>query len=277
MLLVFLSLKKPQNKFNFFNFNSASQGNTHSNLSSNYWTEEMSTFSGLPAIDLEPLPSLFPFSPCGASYKTERPSHDMTDVLLSLKRAVLKSSPDPQQMHCQSQNYGSPQASLSYTVHPHQMILSPNHQHPSQGAPTYHQGGYYESQCIPHSSSLYPSMSVNVSMNMTMHGYGSDGNLPGQCSQLQWTPQTPNSSVNLLYPPLLSPGSYPNGATYSFTADFRPPPGSSQQMESMMEHDIKHSPTSPQSQYYHQANMAYSPQKSPAYNQVDFVVFIFFF
>lgn len=226
----------------------------------------MSAFSGLPAIDLDPLPSLFPFSPCGASYKTERPSHDMTDVLLSLKRAVLKPSPEPQQMHCQSQNYGSPQASLSYTVHPHQMILSPNHQHQSQGASTY-QGGYYESQCIPHSSSLYPSMSVNVSMNMTMHGYGSDGNLPGQCSQLQWTPQTPTSSVNVLYPPLLSPGTYPNGATYSFTADFRPP-GSSQQMESMMDHEIKHSPSSPQRQYYNQANIAYPPQKSPAYNQV---------
>lgn len=41
--------------------------------------------------------------------------------------------------------------------------------------------------------------------------------------QMQWTPPNTNSSVNVLYPPLLSPTHYPPAATYSFTADFRTP------------------------------------------------------
>lgn len=43
---------------------------------------------------------------------------------------------------------------------------------------------------------------------------------------MQWTPQTTApAAMNVLYPPLLSPSGhhYPSGATYSFTADFRPP------------------------------------------------------
>lgn len=44
---------------------------------------------------------------------------------------------------------------------------------------------------------------------------------------LQWTPQPPNSSQMNLYPPMVSPQHYPNSATYSITADFRPPPSSS--------------------------------------------------
>lgn len=40
-------------------------------------------------------------------------------------------------------------------------------------------------------AALYPSMSVNVSMNMTMHGYGAtDATMPMQCSQVsvqKWT------------------------------------------------------------------------------------------
>lgn len=39
---------------------------------------------------------------------------------------------------------------------------------------------------------------------------------------MQWNPAN-SSSVNVLYPPLLSPAPpYPSSATYSFTADFRP-------------------------------------------------------
>jgi hypothetical protein len=39
---------------------------------------------------------------------------------------------------------------------------------------------------------------------------------------MQWNPSNA-SSVNVLYPPLLSPGPpYVGNATYSFTADFRP-------------------------------------------------------
>lgn len=45
---------------------------------------------------------------------------------------------------------------------------------------------------------------------------------------LQWTPPAPNSSQMNLYPPLVgSPQHYPNSATYSITADFRPPTSSS--------------------------------------------------
>lgn len=123
------------------------------------------------------------------SWRPERPTHDMADVLLSLKHAVLRTSPDPLQMQSQAQNYNHPQASLSYTVHP-QILVSPNHQSQAQNV-NYNSMGYYDNQCNgPHGPSqppppsLYPSMSVNVSMNMTMHGYGSDGTVPVQCSQV---------------------------------------------------------------------------------------------
>ena len=119
--------------------------------------------------------------------RSERPTHDMADVLLSLKHAVLKPSPDPQQMHSQSQSYGHshPQASLSYTVHP-QMLVSPNHQAQGQSS-AYGQSNavYYDSPCgQSHPPPMYPSMSVNVSMNMTMHGYGAEATVPMQCSQV---------------------------------------------------------------------------------------------
>lgn len=36
-------------------------------------------------------------------------------------------------------------------------------------------------------AAMYPSMSVNVSMNMTMHGYGAtDAAMPMQCSQVSY-------------------------------------------------------------------------------------------
>ncbi|GAB0100628.1 hypothetical protein DMENIID0001_166920 [Sergentomyia squamirostris] len=182
--------------------------------SGNYWSEDMGTFPGLTPIELDPLPSLFPFSPCGASYsRNERPTHDMADVLLSLKHAVLKPSPDIQPHQLSPQAFSNP--SLAYTVHPSVQTNTP-----SSG--NYGPTGYYESTCNQHASSMYPSMSVNVSMNMTMHGYGSDSSA---CSQ--WPPQSSASTVNVLYPPVLSPGHYPGGTTYSFTADFRPPPSAS--------------------------------------------------
>uniref|UniRef100_A0A182NCM7 Uncharacterized protein n=1 Tax=Anopheles dirus TaxID=7168 RepID=A0A182NCM7_9DIPT len=163
---------------------------SQSNLSS-YWSEDMT------------------------SYKPERPTHDVADVLLSLKHAVLKQSPDPSPIG-QGQNFATPQASLSYTVHP-QMLLSPashhghgTHAHYNQmqsqaGAGPYGTN-YYDSSCAQHSAPpMYPSMSVNVSMNMTMHGYGAEASVPMQCSQMQWGAQNAASSVNVLYPPLLSP------------------------------------------------------------------------
>lgn len=83
---------------------------------------------------------------------------------------------------------------------------------------------------------------------------------------MQWTPQTPASSVNVLYPPLLSPTHYPSGATYSFTADFRPP-GPTQPMGPMLD-SMKISPASPPRSYY-QSNIPYSPSRSPTYSQVQ--------
>lgn len=102
----------------------------------------------------------------------------MADVLLSLKNAVLKPSPEPHSYHQSSsqslQGYGN----NSHAMHP-QMLLSPTHHHIHHH---YHQnqsqnvstGGYYDtpSSC---SGQHYPSMSVNVSMNMTMHGGSVEG------------------------------------------------------------------------------------------------------
>lgn len=149
----------------------------------------------------------------------------MADVLLSLKHSsVIKPSQDSAQYaNSHNQAYQTPQASLSYTVHP-QMLVSPSHNHQSQGQNVpFSTANYYEpGACSMQHPPIYPSMSVNVSMNMTMHGYPNGPDVPMQCSQMQWPPQNTSSSVNVLYPPLLSPGAYPNGATYSFTADFRP-------------------------------------------------------
>ncbi|XP_037911530.1 protein glass isoform X1 [Hermetia illucens] len=216
---------------------SSSQNNSQTNLTGNYWSSEdmTSSFPGLPPLEIDPLPSLFPFSPCGASY-----------------------------------NFSAPQASLSYTVHP-QMLVSPNHHHQSQSqnSSSYSSQTYYDSACGQHApppAAIYPSMSVNVSMNMTMHGYGSDASVPMQCSQMQWTPQNSASTVNVLYPPLLSPSHYPGSATYSFTADFRPPT-SSQSTNSISEPTKIPSPSS-QRNYYSTNISAYSPSKSPSFSQI---------
>lgn len=192
-----------------------------------YWNDEMSSFSGLPPLEMEPLPSLFPFSPCGsASYsRPERPTHDVADVLLSLKNAVLKPGAEGHSCHQSSsqtpQNYGTSPNGLSYTVHHPQILLSPSPHHhyyqchQNQAQNGYSSNGYYDS---PSSCQHYPSMSVNVSMNMTMHGYSEP-----PCSQMQWNPPPSSSSMNVLCPQPFSPAPPYPGATYSFTADFRPP------------------------------------------------------
>ncbi|KAI4461917.1 zinc finger protein [Holotrichia oblita] len=186
------------------------------------WTEDMGSFS-LP-LDLEPLPSLFPFSPCPNGqnvYKTEvtaaqqinqspltfretkqQPS-DMADVLLSLKHAVVHPGQqiNPEKYETQQPLY-----------HP-QVLLSPSG----------YTGGICE-QSFAQQPAMFPSMSVNVSMNMTMHGYHPNSSYPTTevtCPQVQWN-ATPQVSTPVTYQTqgLLSP-SY-GGATYSFTADFRP-------------------------------------------------------
>ncbi|CAH0597801.1 unnamed protein product [Chrysodeixis includens] len=153
--------------------------------------EDMGSFS-LPPLDLEPLPSLFPFSSC-SGYKSgtgdcrERGGGEAADVLLSLKHAVVHGD-------CAAE-----------AVHPQMMVNN-------GGYPYYeHYGG----------APLFPTMSVNVSMNMTMHGCP-----PEQlCSQMQWNQNASTPSVNVVYPQsqnVISSSTYPS-ATYSFTADFRAP------------------------------------------------------
>ncbi|GBP37755.1 Protein glass [Eumeta japonica] len=77
--------------------------------------------------------------------------------------------------------------------------------------------GYYEHYG---GAPLFPTMSVNVSMNMTMHGCPPDQ----LCSQVQWNQNSAPASVNVVYPQsqnVMNTAAYPS-ATYSFTADFRP-------------------------------------------------------
>lgn len=160
------------------------------------WTsEDMGSFS-LPPLELDPLPSLFPFSPCPGYNRNntgecrERGGGDAADVLLSLKHAVVHGD-------CSSEN-----------VHPQVMVNG------NGGYPYYEHYG---------SAPLFPTMSVNVSMNMTMHGCPPDQ----ICSQVQWNQNASTPSVNVVYPQtqnvsVVSPNPYPS-ATYSFTADFRTP------------------------------------------------------
>ncbi|KAJ2940049.1 hypothetical protein O0L34_g14083 [Tuta absoluta] len=154
--------------------------------------EDMGSFS-LPPLELDPLPSLFPFSPCTGYHRSnagecrERGGGEAADVLLSLKHAVVHGD-------CSSE------------AHPQMMVNG------SGGYPYYeHYGG----------TPLFPTMSVNVSMNMTMHGCPPDQ----LCSQVQWNQNAATPSVNVVYPQtqnVINPSTYPS-ATYSFTADFRPP------------------------------------------------------
>ncbi|XP_026745882.1 protein glass-like isoform X1 [Trichoplusia ni] len=123
----------------------------------------------------------------GAGDCRERGGGEAADVLLSLKHAVVHGD-------CAAE-----------AVHPQMMVNN-------GGYPYYeHYGG----------APLFPTMSVNVSMNMTMHGCP-----PEQlCSQMQWNQNASTPSVNVVYPQtqnVISSSTYPS-ATYSFTADFRTP------------------------------------------------------
>ncbi|KAJ8942444.1 hypothetical protein NQ318_002656 [Aromia moschata] len=136
--------------------------------------------------------------------ENKQPSSDVADVLLSLKHAVVHPGQSPTEKY-----------EVQHMYHP-QMLLSP--------------GGYSGGICdqtFAQQAPMFPSMSVNVSMNMTMHGYHPNNGCgyPSSdlsCSQVQWsTSAPPVSSQSYQSQGLLSP-SY-GGATYSFTADFRPP------------------------------------------------------
>ncbi|KAE8740571.1 hypothetical protein FOCC_FOCC013904, partial [Frankliniella occidentalis] len=82
----------------------------------------------------------------------------------------------------QQSSYSGPSASLSYTVHPqmhHQMEPGVGSTAPlSGGAPSGLGGGTGASSWPPAPThNVFPSMSVNVSMNMTMHGYPPNRNV----------------------------------------------------------------------------------------------------
>ncbi|KAK9870317.1 hypothetical protein WA026_006403 [Henosepilachna vigintioctopunctata] len=198
---------------------------------------DMASFS-LP-LDLDPLPSLFPFSP--AAYKTEPcigqmspppatilfrdgckqtstgqtcGGGDLADVLLSLKHAVVHPHQEQQTIY-----------------HHPQVLLSPGGaSYPAASA------GFSDSFGISQQNpqaAIFPSMSVNVSMNMTMHPPGyhatpgptvSGYQTSSECPQVQWSSCSPHQIAppSSAHQGLLSP-TY-GGATYSFTADFRPNP-----------------------------------------------------
>lgn len=128
--------------------------------------------------------------------RQERPTHDMADVLLSLKNAVLKPSPEPHTYHQSSsqslQNYSN-NSNISYSMHHPQMLLSPTHHHThihhhhhQNQAQNLASGGYYDTPAC--AGQHYPSMSVNVSMNMTMHGGSVEGPMVNNCTVLQVVP-----------------------------------------------------------------------------------------
>ncbi|XP_042867752.1 protein glass-like isoform X1 [Penaeus japonicus] len=145
-----------------------------------------------PLFDLEPLPNFVTLSPHAPYNKEasgmlgkEKGDH-MADVLLSLKHAV---------------------------VHPHQTLPSMMGGMSTGGC--YTSGGYqdatYGSSAPPH---MFPAMSVNVSMNMTMGvsnvnmGYSPDPSLqhqwPASCAGQQVTSVSPISGMG--YPQPSAPG-----------------------------------------------------------------------
>ncbi|KAG5888696.1 hypothetical protein JTB14_035761 [Gonioctena quinquepunctata] len=133
----------------------------------------------------------------------KQPSSDVADVLLSLKHAVVHPGQYPNEKY-EAQH-----------VHHPQMLLSPGG----------YAGGICEQNFGQQPPPMFPSMSVNVSMNMTMHGYHPNNSCGYastdiQCPQVQWSSTPQATPPGYQSQGLLSP-SY--GGTYSFTADFRPP------------------------------------------------------
>ncbi|KAK7586135.1 hypothetical protein V9T40_004011 [Parthenolecanium corni] len=217
----------------------------------NFNPEEMGSFSISP-LDLQDSVSsnFFPASPCSSTTSNNncnysckndlgcflskqnstteiKQPHDMADVLLSLKHAIVHpgqlsptfSPPNYYQSPTQCAFSTGPSASLSCTVYPHQVpSLSDdlescdtiNNQQYSQYISNLPEqitspgcNGNTLTWSTSHSPSFLPGMSVNVSMNMTMQGYPPSTSTPVAnddlspqvpCHQLQWPSLTPNSS-----------------------------------------------------------------------------------
>uniref|UniRef100_T1IIQ5 Protein glass n=1 Tax=Strigamia maritima TaxID=126957 RepID=T1IIQ5_STRMM len=218
---------------------------------------EMGSFP-LSPVDFDPLTNYFFNPPTAATYKdfplykTEKPSHDVADVLLSLKHAVVHPNLQipipplsPMSAYSPYQTQGSSSAqhgpgSISYSVHQPQMIPSVQYnQYPNclDSSPPHHhsaQGGNNNN------GNVFPSMSVNVSMNMTMGVPGMSYNLDPSPAphQVLWnhtnaSSALPPPNVNPSYsqsgplPPIhmsysAPTANYSSGGSYSFTAEFRP-------------------------------------------------------
>lgn len=82
-----------------------------------------------------------------------KPTSDVADVLLSLKHAVVHPGQGSNEKYDLQQQQ-------QHIYHP-QVVLSPN------GYSTIPEQSSFTTQ----QPAMFPSMSVNVSMNMTMHGY----------------------------------------------------------------------------------------------------------
>ncbi|CAL8120452.1 unnamed protein product [Orchesella dallaii] len=176
----------------------------------------------LPPLELEPLPSIFASANNYKDTALFREKNDLSDVLFSFKTtppvgattATGQLSPMPYSSYSQSQQLLSPNGySPTYCIE--QSFV------PNPGATS-----------APNFGAPFPSMSVNVSMNMTM------GYLPPDAAlqhQVNWSAGTGGCQNNHghgqltpSYPTYNNPPQnfcpQPYSATYSFAADFRPEP-----------------------------------------------------
>nr|VDH80593.1 glass [Euperipatoides kanangrensis] len=209
----------------------------------------------LSPIEFDPVSSIFSFTPCPSSYKDfpmfkEKNPHDVADVLLSLKHAVvhphMTGQLSPLSPVGNFNPYGQPIPSQSHAP--------PTISYPGPTQPQSLQSGHNScntmnqyAQCMPDpgpggqpiqtgQNSMFPSMSVNLSMSMSMHGvpgnvaYNMGDNRNASQHPIQWNPPPqhpysytqnhPNSAQTIQFN---SPNNqnYNPAGTYSFTAEFR--------------------------------------------------------
>ncbi|XP_050534612.1 protein glass-like [Daktulosphaira vitifoliae] len=162
---------------------------------------------------------------------------NMADELLSLKHTVATPQSSAEQHHLQQQ------PDQGYTLSTNNDDSPPLVDYDSTVSPYGDQGcwttlGSHQQLQEQLPQQQYQSMSVNVSMNMTMHGYPPiHGDAQFGCQSMGWALPTSPSPVHfhgqthhqgLLSPLVPMSSNYPAGAAYSFTADFRhqdlPPP-----------------------------------------------------
>ncbi|KAG8179881.1 hypothetical protein JTE90_017413 [Oedothorax gibbosus] len=155
----------------------------------------------LDEVDLDPFDmmdgSLFSFAPYkeygGGAYK----NHDPNDAYVSMKHALVQGSPP----------LGQPLSPPGYGQNLTRMESPPGPIQVSGGGG----GGVF------YGGDLFP-MSVNLSMNMTMHGGDFVGTATSSLPH-QYGGQQASAAVQFYSTPSPTPG---GGGTYTFTAEFRP-------------------------------------------------------